>query len=153
MEAVEGGGINVAAISPSFPYKPTVGIVQWQKSRFLYPSAGGRNPPPPKKQSSGNCSTHTSNFSHCCRSPHWRQQTTATPVCGVALNNKRRAHITVRRACRCHPTLRRQGGRTPSSASAAPSILRGGEGGSSSSRRYPRYPYASSSSSYYTASG
>jgi hypothetical protein len=35
MEAVEGGGINVAAISPSFPYKPTVGIVQWQKSRFI----------------------------------------------------------------------------------------------------------------------
>ena len=40
--------------SPSFPYKPTVGIVQWQKSRFLppvgvNPSAGGRNPPPQKK--------------------------------------------------------------------------------------------------------
>ena len=61
---MEGGGgssvdvldvpIMCGSDSPSFPYKPMVGIVQRQKSRFLppvgvNPSAGGRNPPPQKK--------------------------------------------------------------------------------------------------------
>jgi hypothetical protein len=41
-------------ILPCFPYKPTVGIVQREKSRFFpagsgkNPSTGGKNPPPKK---------------------------------------------------------------------------------------------------------
>jgi hypothetical protein len=56
MEAAEGGGgisvmfdICVAAISPSFPYKPTVGIVQRQKSRDK--SLHRREKPKKKQQS------------------------------------------------------------------------------------------------------
>ncbi len=61
IEVAEGGGGSSAdvldvlimcgsVISPCFPYKPTVGIVQRQKSRFssgggINPFTGGINPP------------------------------------------------------------------------------------------------------------